>query len=177
MAIVFAMFAASGYFIWSHLYQDALKIRSFNFDKDAASVDALFHKGDNWYWMICNANSAHYSMDFFLRYQTSSQAEKKYDMVSKVATFDERVVGFLAYYPDSQRVWRLLFLIVDHDFRGQGIAKKLLKYAVEDMLHRGAIEIILYTRNNNFKAQSLYKNFGFKVLRSDSEGMHFIWHR
>jgi ribosomal protein S18 acetylase RimI-like enzyme len=152
-----------------------LKIENFVFDKDALAVDQLFHQGDNWYWMIYNGGQDTYSLDFTLRNATSSQHEKRHDMIFKVGKINDKIVGFLAYYPESKHVWGLRFLIVDQEIRRQGLAKKLLKYAMDDMVSRGAIRIDLATRNNNFKAQNLYKGFGFTIVRSDYEFVHLSW--
>lgn len=168
-----------GYVVWrSHQDSSGLQIKDFNYTKDAAVIDALFHKGDNLYWMLCNQSHATgYSIDFMLRNQTSSQQAKKHDLILKVATLEGKIVGFLAYYPESIHVWRLLFLMVDQDYRRQGIAKKLLKFVVVDMFARGALQIILATRNNNFRAQALYKNFGFSLVDSDYQFVHFSLHK
>jgi ribosomal protein S18 acetylase RimI-like enzyme len=153
-------------------------IRDFVYDKEHQKVDDLFHKHDNWYWMISTPSTNTYSIDFTLKYATSSQHAKKHDMIMKVATVEGNIAGFLSYYPESAKVWRLLFLIVDQDFRRQGVAKKLLRYAVDDMVKRGAIRVDIATRNNNFRAQSLYKNFGAKLVDSnDNDFVHFSWYK
>jgi ribosomal protein S18 acetylase RimI-like enzyme len=158
--------------------ESGFMIRDFIYDKDHQKVDDLFHKHDNWYWMISTAGTNTYSIDFTLKYATSSQHAKKYDSIMKVATVDGKIAGFLLYHPESAKVWRLLFLIVDQDFRRQGIAKKLLQYAVDDMVKHGAIRIDIATRNNNFRAQNLYKNFGAKLVdNNDNDFVHFSWYR
>ncbi len=156
-------------------------IRTFNYEKDHQAVDDLFHKNDNWYWMISTGNTDTYCIDFTLKYKSSSQYAKKYDMIMWVATVEGKIAGFCSYYPKiagSNKVWQLLFLIVDQDFRRQGIAKKLLTFAVQDMERRGAIRIDIATRNNNFRAQNLYKSFGAKLVDSDDgDFVHFSWYK
>lgn len=152
-------------------------IRDFVYDKDHQQVDDLFHKGDNWYWMISTQGTNTYSIDFTLKYATSSQYAKQNDLVMKVATLDGVFAGFLAYYPKSAKAWQLLFLIVEQDFRRQGIARKLLNYALEDMVKRGVMRIDIYTRNNNFKAQDLYKSIGAKIVNEDTQGVYFSWYK
>ncbi|OGB86332.1 hypothetical protein A3J41_03135 [candidate division TM6 bacterium RIFCSPHIGHO2_12_FULL_38_8] len=128
------------------------------------------------YWMYAGSADG-YSVKFMLEHATSSQYEKRHDLILKSAMIDGKLAGFLAYYPKSVHVWKLLFLIVDQDFRKQGIAKKLLSFAVKDMVARGALQVTLFTRNNNFKAQALYKNFGFKLTSSDAIGVWLSWHK
>lgn len=165
-----------GYYCW-HLsrLKDSVQIVDFDFERDGDAVDALFHKGDNMYWMV--AGNPDYSVKFMLKYQTTSQEEKRHDLILKSAMLDGQLVGFLAYNPKSIHIWKLLFLIVDQDFRKQGIAKKLLNFAVQDMVKRGALQIKLFTRNNNLKAQALYKNFGFKITRTDDIGVYLSWNK
>jgi ribosomal protein S18 acetylase RimI-like enzyme len=169
--------AGVGCYFWN-LKQSAnpLKIVDFNFERDADAVDALFHKGDNMYWMYAG-NPDEYSVKFMLEHATNSQYEKRHNMILKSAMLNGKLVGFLGYYPHSKHVWQLLFLIVDQDFRKQGIAKKLLDFVVADIVKRGALRIILFTRNNNLKAQALYGNFGFKIFTSDDVGVWMSWHK
>lgn len=176
---VIAIACSAGYYLYQRdgFGDSSLKIQDFQLDKDGAAIDELFHQGDNWYWMICNESSATYSVDFMLRNKSSVQYEKRRDLIIKVAKKDNKIVGFLAYFPKSAHVWHLLFLLVDKDFRRQGIAKKLLKFVVNDMVHRGALRVDLATRNNNFRAQSLYKNFGFKQTHIDEEFAEFSWYK
>ena len=164
---------AVGSYFWHK--NNVIEIQDFDFTKDSAKVDALFHKGDNYYWMIGSGSA--YNLDHTLRYKTSSQYEKRYDMVMKVLKIGDNIAGFLGYFPHSEHVWQLLFLLVDQDYRRQGIAKKLLKFAVDDMVARGAIKICLDTRDNNFKAQDLYKKFGFKLTGSDNGFVHLSWYK
>ncbi|HSW75487.1 MAG TPA: GNAT family N-acetyltransferase [Candidatus Saccharimonadales bacterium] len=171
--VVIGIGFGTAYYFWPK--NKAVEIQDFDFKKDSAKVEALFHKGDNYYWMIGSGSA--YSLDHMLRYKSSSQYEKKYDMVLKVLKVGDNIAGFLGYFPHSAHVWQLLFLMVDQDFRRQGIAKKLLKFAVDDMVARGAIKVRLDTRDNNFKAQNLYKNFGFKLTGSDNGFVHFSWYK
>jgi ribosomal protein S18 acetylase RimI-like enzyme len=155
--------------------EGSLKIQNFNFDTDADDVETLFHKGDNFYWMI--AGNPEYSVKFMLKYKTTSQEEKTQNLILKSAKIDGKIVGFLAYYQMSAHVGRLLFLIVDQEFRKQGVAKKLLNFAVKDMVSMGDLKILLFTRSNNFKAQSLYKSIGFKIIDSDETGVWMSWYK
>jgi len=165
----------SGIFIFYKRSSDG--IRDFVFEKDFEKIDKLFHKGQNWYWLISDYSSKTYSIDFMLRYRSSSQYEKRYDLVLKVLEIDGDVAGFLAYYPKSLYTWQLLFLVVDQDYRKKGIAKKLLKYAVADMVNRGAIKIDLVTRPVNVKAKALYSQFGFKQIDEDNDFASFTLHK
>jgi len=177
--LVAVCLATGMFFLQKNKSQDSVagEIQDFNFEQDSAQVDDLFHKGDNWYWMLHNGILNTYSVDHMLRYKSSSQRDKLHDLTLKVLKIDGKLAGFLAYYPHSQHVWQLLFLLVDQDFRRQGIAKKLLKYSLEDMARRGALKINIATRNNNFRSQGLYKGFGIKQTGGDEQFVFFSWYK
>lgn len=164
-----------GVFVFLHKKTNG-SIRNVDYLKDHTKIDALFHKGDNWWWLICNENLDTYSVDHTLKYRSSSQYEKRYDLTLKVLDIDGKIAGFTAYYPKSQYTWQFLFLLVDQDFRRQGIAKKLLTYAVKDMVARGAVKVDLVTRVENFKAQDLYKKFGFRQTNKTNQHVMMSWH-
>ena len=170
-----------GYFGWSYKLRGLSDpIEDVSFQRDYKQIDDLFHQGDNWYWMICNAHQESYSVEYMLKNKSSYQYPplvRHNDLITKVYRDGDKVIGFIAYYPHSLHVWQFLFLIVDQDYRGKGIAKSLLRYAVDDMVSRGAIKIILYTRLDNIKAQNLYKGFGFKQFYGDEEGVWLSWYK
>ena len=174
--VLLALGVGAGYFLWQSKQQsnDPLKIIDTNFERDGDAIDALFHKGDNFYWMI--AGNPDYSVKFMLEHATTSQYEKRHDLILKSAFLDGKLAGFLAYYKMSQHVWRILYVIVDQDFRKQGIAKKLVQYALKACVNAGALKVILFTRSNNFKAQAMYKSFGFKIVDTqDDLGVWMSW--
>lgn len=173
-----AIACVAGYYFFKPQQNDSgFAVHDFNFEKDADSIKDLFAKGDNRYWLLYSQINQTYSVDFLLRYRTSNQQNKNYDLTIKVATVDGKFVGFLAYFPLSKLVWRLLFLAVDQDFRRQGVAKKMLDYAVRDMVAKGAVKVELATRNNNFRAQNLYLGYGFKLTESNDMFVYMAWHK
>jgi ribosomal-protein-alanine N-acetyltransferase len=48
------------------------------------------------------------------------------------------------------------------DFRGQGIAKRLLSYALRRLVEEGARSSFLEVRESNTVAQAMYRKFGFE---------------
>jgi len=67
-------------------------------------------------------------------------------------------------------VWMILdeahiaTLAVHPDYRGKGIASNLLEELLVEAFRRGARRAMLEVRASNYKAQSLYINYGFEVV-------------
>tara|TARA_Y100000588_G_C14254452_1_gene924833 strand:+ start:665 stop:1237 length:573 start_codon:yes stop_codon:yes gene_type:complete len=153
-------------------------ICDMNYERDFSAIENLFHKGDNWYWMISDySRKVGFSLEFMLKNKTSSQHLKLHDLITKVLYVEGKLAGFIGYYPKSPYTWQFLFLLVDQDFRGKGFAKQLLKYAVDDMVHRGAIKIDLVTRVDNARSQGLYQKFGFKKTGETEEHVLMAWRK
>jgi len=55
----------------------------------------------------------------------------------------------------------IAMISVKHCFRGQGIAKKLVKRALHEMVEKGAQEVVLETEADNTAALGLYESLGF----------------
>jgi ribosomal-protein-alanine N-acetyltransferase len=80
-----------------------------------------------------------------------------------VFELDDRIVGMIV-------VWLLVdeahvATISTHpDHRRQGIAKKLLTYALRYMSKEGAVTSFLEVRENNLAAQEMYRKFGYEAV-------------
>ena len=78
-----------------------------------------------------------------------------------------KAVGFVQLYPTFSSVsmkplWILNDLYVAPEARKQGVAKTLMEGAWQLAFSTGAKEIILETAKDNFPAQKLYKQVGYK---------------
>ena len=92
-----------------------------------------------------------------------------------VASINECIVGFIQLYPSfssvsMNRIWILNDLFVDENYRGNGVAKLLMKMAENFARETGAIRIILATQISNIAAQSLYESRGYA---KDNEFNHY----
>lgn len=56
-------------------------------------------------------------------------------------------------------------IAVHPEFRGQGIAHRLVAVSLREVIQKGARHATLEVRAHNIKAQKLYKKFGFEVVR------------
>lgn len=86
-------------------------------------------------------------------------------------------MGFFQLYPIfssvmMQRVWLLNDLFVAKEHRNKGVAKALLKQAVEHGKNTGARSLLLETGVENFTAQKLYEKLGWE--RDEDHYVYYI---
>jgi ribosomal-protein-alanine N-acetyltransferase len=86
----------------------------------------------------------------------------KKNAFSKVAVFEERVIGFICvnYTPHESHI---LDLAVHPDFRRRGAASVLMDEAIRELKKRGCIFVYLKVRASNIGAQKFYELYGFKA--------------
>ncbi len=139
-------------------------IVDFNESRDTQPILDLFNT--DRYWLLSNPNS---SPERMLKYRTPRPYDPFYagKLYIKVLREQGKFVGFVSYYKETFKDWRLLFVAVKPDMRGKHAAEKLMKYALEDMKKLGATRVILTTRTENYRAQTLYKRIGFTVFAWD----------
>ena len=85
------------------------------------------------------------------------------------ARLDGRVVGY-AYARLEPRDWNALLdahgalhdILVAEDARRQGVGKKLLQRALDELKARGAARVVLHTAIKNRAAQKLFESVGFR---------------
>ena len=83
-------------------------------------------------------------------------------------------IGFTQLYPKYSSVrttqnWILNDLFVEKNYRKQGIGESLIRRAMEFARQSGSRFVELSTAVENFAAQRLYNNIGFKKQEPDSE--------
>lgn len=160
--ISFAAFLGGSFwyyrYVTPHLYE-------FSFDRDMPAISRLFDQ--DWYWLIPGDRTS-YSPEEAFRYRAPHQNPLYAGRLAiKVMRQKGNVIGFVAYYMKSPTLGFLNFVLVDSHYRGKGYAEKLVLYAVDDMIQRGAKKITLITRPSNKPARSLYKRLGFKEVGQD----------
>lgn len=63
-------------------------------------------------------------------------------------------------------------LVIYEAYRGQGFAKEALSQMEKSAYTYGCEESILFVKNDNTKAISLYQDWGYQTLREESDGMY-----
>ncbi|WP_058044745.1 GNAT family N-acetyltransferase [Streptomyces roseifaciens] len=85
-----------------------------------------------------------------------------------VAEAGDRLAGYIRLVVPTPlacnaHVRQIQGLAVDDDFRGQGVARTLLRAAGEEALRQGAVRLTLRVLGHNSPARSLYASEGFAV--------------
>ncbi|MFC5144087.1 GNAT family N-acetyltransferase [Streptomyces aureoversilis] len=83
-----------------------------------------------------------------------------------VAEAGDRLAGYIRLVVPTPlacnaHVRQIQGLAVDDDFRGQGVARALLRAAAEEALRQGAVRLTLRVLGHNAPARSLYASEGF----------------
>jgi ribosomal protein S18 acetylase RimI-like enzyme len=91
-----------------------------------------------------------------------------------VSECNEKIVGAVFYNiynnPEDKIYQKRKFgyieeLIVNEQFRGQGIGKKLLEYAIEDLRKKDIRDIELNVWDNNEVGHNFFKKLGFNTIQ------------
>jgi ribosomal protein S18 acetylase RimI-like enzyme len=165
------------YVYYSNLAQGP--IYDFNPARDTQPIMDIFNK--NWYWLLASEES---SPAFMIKNRTHDTNPMHFGSLHiKVLRENNspyfakaskgRLAGFTAYYMENPQQGRILFLAVDHDFRGKGYGKMLASYAMNELFKMGATHLALWTRVSNLPAQRIYKELGFKEV-FDENGYVFF---
>jgi ribosomal protein S18 acetylase RimI-like enzyme len=87
-----------------------------------------------------------------------------------IAREGEAIAGTLTLvvYPAASgpKAW-LEDIVVDSKFRGRGIGRALVAYAISLARQRGAKTVLLTSRPSRAAANSLYKSMGFKIKNTN----------
>jgi len=153
-----------------YLYSENKKnnnICEYNKLRDKQFILNMFKK--NWYWLVDEDDDKDFSPEYMLDTKSSSNNEKdKGNLNIKVFVEDNITKGFITYYTEINKKNKLkngvIFILgVDEKYRNKGIAKELLKYAINDLKNRLKCDsIYLYTRSVNNPAIKCYLDLGFK---------------
>ena len=95
-----------------------------------------------------------------------SEFYKNYDAVRDrvwVAEYESKIVGFLLLMHRENQAAQLRYFILDPDFRGIGLGKKLAGLYMDHLKEKGYRSSYLWTTNELFTAAHIYKKMGFSL--------------
>ncbi len=80
------------------------------------------------------------------------------------------LIGYTALHIHSPRLAEIRSLIVDKDFRGQSVGKKMVEFALKEAKKLGVDEVLALTYVPEF-----FSKLGFKEIDKESIPEHKIW--
>ena len=162
------------YFLFKAPRQETIDAEGIVDFSDSRDTDFILNIFDcDWHWLISEYSKG-YDPKYTLQYRTSShRPEDRGNLSIKMGYDGDKPVGFVAYYKKTFYAGYLLFLDVIPEYRAKGWGAKLAKYAVHDLIKRGAQTVGLVTRTTNHAAQKLYKRLGFKEVARDEGFVDF----
>lgn len=82
---------------------------------------------------------------------------------------EKNIIGSVIFYCNDNKKYKgfITYVYVDKNYRGMGIAKKLLKKAEIIMGNNGMMSSALNTHKDNNKAIMLYKSLGYDEIKNN----------
>lgn len=171
MSVALAVGGSVGIYFYHTTAQQG-PIFDFNPVRDTKPIMDIFNK--NWYWLLASSES---SPAFMIKHRTHDTNPLHFGSLHiKVLRENDKLAGFTAYYMETPQEGRILFLAVDHEFRGKGYGKTLAQYAMKELFAMGADHLALWTRVSNLPAQRIYKELGFKEVFDENGYVYFEYH-
>lgn len=87
-----------------------------------------------------------------------------------LAKKDDRLIGYTALHVHSPRLSEVRSLIVDEDFRGIGIGKDMVQFALDEAKTLGVEEVLVLTYLPQF-----FTKLGFEEIAKENIPEHKIW--
>ena len=168
IGLILGGIGVGGYYYTTHQRQG---IYAYDAGLDRSFVVDLFKK--DWYWLISD-----YSQDYSPEHMLDARAPARDSgytgsLIVKTYRIDNKPVGFISYYPKELLEGYILFLAVAPEYRSQGLARKMMHYAIDDLKRRGMRVIRLITRVDNKPGRKLYTSLGFKQVWTDGAYVKF----
>lgn len=88
---------------------------------------------------------------------------------SYVAENDSEIVGIIVLLPTRPFTIEIVNIAVIEERQGQGIGKKLIKYAIEISMEQGFKTIEIGTGNSSIAQLALYQRCGFQIVGIDRD--------
>lgn len=148
---------ALGIWLYTASYQSG-PIYTFNQQRDLEQMVQLFEKNRSWLTYQRYSDPA-----FLFINKTPSYRDPRFmgAMEVKVMRDGTNLIGYTTYYVDEEGKGKILFVVVDEQYRGKRYAQQLIEHALQDFKKRGLKYAYLVTRVDNFSAQKAYERMGF----------------
>lgn len=85
------------------------------------------------------------------------------------ALIDGNVIGTVAMIRSADRIYELAKMTVEINYRGNGVANKLMDQCLDYAINNNAQQIYLITNDTLVIARNLYDKYGFKEVKLDSD--------
>lgn len=128
------------------MMKESIRIDRGNFNIDIDQVVGLLHKSE---W------AANRMKEEIRRSIENSTCYTIYD--------GEKLIGFARIITDFVTTFYLMDVIIDKEYRGKGLGKRLMDEIMKDVGH-------LYGVLHTEKAQKFYESYGFKVTATSETG-------
>ena len=85
------------------------------------------------------------------------------------ALINDNVIGTVAMIHSADRIYELAKMTVDINYRGNGVANKLMDQCLNYAMNNNEQQIYLITNDTLVIARNLYDKYGFKEVKLDSD--------
>ncbi len=158
--ILLSLSIASGCFLSR---SEEPSIVDFDLKRDKKALMEIFER--DWHWLIPGDRDS-FSPELMMEYKAPMQNPLYAGRLQlKVMRERDTIIGFVAWYMMDRETGFLNFLDVNPEYRGKGYAEKLLRYAMDDMIKKGAKKLTMVTWPHNTRARKLYDRLGWKVVK------------
>ncbi len=148
--------------------------RVYDFDPEHDTAGIMQNFKEDWYWLI--AEGLQFDVSYMLQTRSPNKNPAYYGkLYIKVIRDIGQTAAFTSYYKLTPETGWIQFVSVNRRFRGKGYGRKLVDYAVKDLLKMGCKEVKLLTRINNLWAQRIYDRYGFVQYKRDDRFVDYVF--
>ena len=169
VTMLFGAMACFGMYYYFNAFQ--WYIYEFYPVRDTQSIVEVFEKNRKYI-----VDDDDYLPDFMLKHRTPDNDPKHFGTLKiKVLREGSKLAGFVAYHMKNSQEGVVLFLAVDHCFRGKRYGHALMLCAINDLFLMGARSVCLWVLTDNIPARRVYKELGFVEKYYDDEKKNNIY--
>lgn len=152
----------------SYLYfsvKSDTEFKDFDKNRDIEFVRQAFNQ--DMYWLVENPE---FSLDFLIEHMSPNRDPEYFGKLNFKVLFEkDKPAGFTTYYKQRFYQGKIQFIYVNPAFRNKGYAKKLTKYAAQELFKMGVSIVVMSARVANTPALKAYTAVGFKEYSRDDQ--------